>query len=322
MNKMLKLIILTFGIATTQAVAADSDNSAVEAVSAFEQLFGVIKGKRRNHVRGFCIAGELNPVDVSITEYSASPLFTGKAGVIGRLSHKDGYHSSPDNKPAQYGLGLSITTHTGEAHMMSMNTLDFFPVATPEVFTELMQAKVKGSAAVKAFKENSTDLQRFKAHMAKKNRVLTPYEGSTYNSINSFYLVNKEGKKTAVRWSFVPATEKTIVLPPSSSFYFENMQKNLEQGEIGWNMVLTIANPEDDVANPAIPWEGNHQQIIAAKLTISSIQREEEGKCESINFDPLILSSGFAPSEDPILKARRSIYAVSFGRRISERGVK
>jgi catalase len=38
---------------------------------------------------------------------------------------------------------------------MALNTLDFFPVATPEAFAELMYAKSQGSDAVKIFKEKN-----------------------------------------------------------------------------------------------------------------------------------------------------------------------
>ncbi|MEM0910316.1 MAG: catalase [Pseudomonadota bacterium] len=311
--------ILSSMLFSSHAVMAAESNTSVNTVNAFEQLFGVMEGKRRNHVRGFCFAGELTPVDGKITQYSKSAMFTGKSSVIGRLSHKDGYHSAPDNKPAHYGMGLSIQTSSGETHLMSMNTLDFFPVATPEAFAELMQAKVTGGPAVKAFKSKNKDLQRFKAHAAKNKKTLTPYEGTTYNSVNSFYLVNEQDEQTAIRWSFVPVQPQNIVLEPTESFFFENMQKNLSQHDISWDMVITIANPDDAVNNAALPWEGEHQQLTAARLKVLSIAKEEDGQCDNINYDPLVLSSGFKPSDDPLLQARSTSYAITFGKRLSEK---
>ncbi len=73
-----------------------------------------------------------------------------------------------------------------------------------------MHAKVAGSNAVKAFKQKNKDLQRFKAHEATKTKTLKPYEANTFNSVNSFYLVNSKAEKTAVRWSFVPPTTANI----------------------------------------------------------------------------------------------------------------
>lgn len=199
-----------------------------------------------------------------------------------------------------------------------MNTLDFFPVATPEEFAELTAAQATGGDAVKAFKTSSPDLQRYLAHHTKKDKRLRPYEGTAYNSINSFYLVGENKQKTAVRWSFVPSAPQAVVMEPKQDFFFENMQKNLSKGGVSWNMIITIANENDAVDNAAIPWGGDHLQINAATLKVRAISSEKEGNCDRINFDPLVLSSGFEPSADPLLAARRSSYATSFGRRLSE----
>jgi catalase len=199
-----------------------------------------------------------------------------------------------------------------------MNTLDFFPVATPEAFAQLMHAKAIGGDAVRKFKSENTDLQRFKAHVATKSNVLLPYEGSTYNSINSFYLVNDAIERTAVRWSFIPSRKQELVIEKSENFFFRNLTENLAKNEVAWNMVITIANSDDVVDNAALPWIGDHQTYVAAKLIIKSISKEQNGKCDLINFDPLVLAPGFEPSEDPLLKARRNTYAIGFGKRISE----
>ena len=313
------LILSSTILLSFPTMASDIYQEAQGMVDSFEKKFGVTKGKRRNHTKGFCFEGELVPTDQAIVNYSSSSIFNKPSTVIGRLSHKGGNNTAPDNKPAEYGMGLKITTHTNETHSMAMNTLDFFPVATPEAFAELMRAKAAGGNAVKAFKAKNKDLQRFKAHMATKNKTLTPYEGATYNSINSFYLVDASGNKQAVRWAFIPSEKQKIVMEPKANFFFENMQSNLNNHEISWNMVITFANDEDDINNPAIRWEGKHKQIVAATLKVTSISSEQDGKCDSVNYDPLILSKGFEPSEDRMLLARRASYAISFSKRISEK---
>lgn len=313
-----KTITLALLLATAPSAFADNTGTATDGINTFEKLFGVTEGKRRNHTKGFCFSATLIPKNQNIQQYSNSNLFTENAQVIGRLSHKGGKYLAADNKPGEYGMGLSITTASNESHLMSMNTLDFFPVATPEAFAELMRAKVAGSAAVKAFKQGNKDLQRFKAHQATKTKTLKPYEANTFNSVNSFYLVNDKGVKTAVRWAFVPQRQQALVVTPAHDFLFDNLQKNLASNSVTWDMVISFSNPEDDINNAAIAWQGKHQQIVAAELTIDAIQSEQTGKCDLINFDPLVLSTGFAPSADPLLQARRNAYAVSFGRRLAE----
>ena len=239
--------------------------------------------------------------------------------MIGRLSHKGGKNVPADSKPAHYGMSLSISGPSNSLHLMSMNTEDFFPVATPEEFIALLRAKATSKAATKAFKAGNADLQRYAAHHSKKPKVLTPYEGTTYNSVNSFYLVTKEGAKTAIRWSFVPASNQSIVLEPAQDFFYQNMQKNLNDHEIVWDMVVTIANQDDVVDNASLPWTGPHKQITAAKLKVASISTEQQGQCDDINYDPMVVAAGFEPSNDPLLQARRDIYAVAFGKRLGEK---
>lgn len=39
--------------------------------------------------------------------------------------------------------------------------------------------------------------------------------------------------------------------------------------------------------------------------------------CEPVNFDPLIMADGIAPTNDPILLFRSPAYAVSYAKRLS-----
>lgn len=323
-KQMLIVLLLSAGafLATAQPKPIRNNVAvklATSTVDAFEKVFGVTKGKRRNHTKGFCFSAELVPLDSEIQAYSNSPLFQHPSKVIGRLSHKGGNPEAADHTPAEYGMGLSISNQFAGTHIMAMNTLDFFPVSTPEDFAELMKAKAIGKPAVKAFLKRSAEMQRFKAHAGKKDKTLLAYEGSTYNSLNSFYLVNEQGEKTAVRWSFEPAGKRQIVVEPKQDFFFENLQQNLQQGEVAWNMRVIFASPNDDINNAAIPWSKENKNVLAAKLMVKDISSEQNGRCHDINFDPLTLSQGFAASDDPILHARRPSYAVSFGRRMAEK---
>jgi len=292
---------------------------AHESVDSFERLFGVSKGKRRNHTKGFCFTATLSPVNPEIKRYSKSMLFKKESSVIGRLSHKGGNNNAADNKPGQYGMALSISTADSQTHQMSMNTLDFFPVSTPEAFLELMKAKHLGKDALRLFKKKYPEIKEFKAHMAKKDKSLKPYEDIRFNSVNSFYLVDEKGIKTAFRWSFIPNSNHGINVDTTHDFFFQNIKQSLKSGSVSWNMQVTLANPSDVVDDAAKLWLGKHKEITAARLILSSVASEKNGQCEQINFDPLILSSGIEPSKDPILHARSQVYAVGFGRRVSEK---
>jgi hypothetical protein len=54
-------------------------------------------------------------------------------------------------------------------------------------------------------------------------------------------------------------------------------------------------------------------------LTIDHIESEAPGNCRDVNFDPLVLPFGIAPSDDPLLSARSAAYSQSFTRRAGEK---
>ena len=300
------------------AYAESVDEAAASIVESFENMFGVTEGKRRNHTKGFCFEAEFIPAESAIRSYTVSPIFTQTSRVVGRLSHSGGNDTAADDKPGDYGLAIRIAPDDN-VYIISANTLDFFPVSTPQAFAELMRAKAKGKEAVEAFAAKNPEFQAFKAHHSKRDKTLRPFEGSTYNSINSFYLIDDEGKRTAVRWSFVPTIEQEVVLAPTSDFFFENMQANLDAKGIVWDIIATIANDDDVIDNATIPWKGDRQKITVAKLKILSISTDQDGECDTINFDPSVLGEGLEPSEDPLLAARTIAYAISAGKRLSEK---
>jgi catalase len=53
-------------------------------------------------------------------------------------------------------------------------------------------------------------------------------------------------------------------------------------------------------------------------LTLDRVEAEEFSPATDINFDPLTLPAGMAPSDDPVLSARSAVYARSFTRRTGE----
>jgi len=317
---MFKRILLVGSLAFVAApVAAQNNFDVVDSFAAFEELFGVTEGKRRNHTKGFCIEGELEPMDSAVKMYSSSSLFTGNSSVIARVSHKGGKANPADDKYGLLGMAMQITTPANGLHVIAMNTEHFFPVATSEAFIELLRAKKAGPEASKAFAAKHPELKAYKAYHSALDKSLKPYEGTTYNSVNTFYLVNEAGEKTAMRFSFHPSGETGLVVDTHPNFFLENMQSNISKGGVSWDMVITLANPGDAVVDPSKQWTGDHKEITAARFTVTNAMSETDGRCDAINFDPTVLSEGFAVSEDPMLKVRSMIYALGVGKRLSKK---
>lgn len=298
---------------------AQGDFDTEGGFATFEKLFGVTEGKRRNHTKGFCVEGVFTPVDDAIRDYSSSPLFAGTSKVTARVSHKGGKPDPADDKFGMLGISLEITTPDDDLHVMALNTEHFFPVATGEAFIELLRAKIAGADATQVFAAEHPSLKVYKAYHSALDKTLRPYEGTTYNSVNAFYLVDETGEKTAMRFSLRPSGEAGIVVEPHPDFFLDNMQANIARGPVSWDMVVTLANPGDPIADPSAQWTGDHTEIVAARFTANAAMSEDDGQCDEINFDPTVLSEGFEPSEDPMLEIRSLIYALGVTKRLSEK---
>jgi catalase len=85
-----------------------------------------------------------------------------------------------------------------------------------------------------------------------------------------------------------------------------------------WRLVLTVGRPGDPTNDATVPWPTDREHVDAGVLTVMALQGEDTGACRDINFDPLVLPTGIAASDDPLLSARSAAYSQSFTRREGE----
>ena len=81
---------------------------------------------------------------------------------------------------------------------------------------------------------------------------------------------------------------------------------------------MTVGQPGDVTDDATIPWPQGREQVDVGTLTLDSVESEDTSPARDINFDPLVLPAGMAPSNDPLLSARSAIYSQSFTRRAGE----
>lgn len=84
-----------------------------------------------------------------------------------------------------------------------------------------------------------------------------------------------------------------------------------------WDMWIAIGEPGDSEDNPTIAWPQERKQVKVGTLTISAAMPQAGAACEKINYDPLVMADGIAPSNDPILRFRSPAYGLSFAKRLS-----
>jgi catalase len=104
-----------------------------------------------------------------------------------------------------------------------------------------------------------------------------------------------------------------------SDFLQKDLIQRLGQGALRWDLIITLAQAGDKSNDATKAWPANRQTINAGTLVINrATPQQQQGPCNDINFDPLILPDGIAASDDPILNARSSAYARSYNLRTRE----
>ena len=205
-----------------------------------------------------------------------------------------------------------------------MLNLPVFPDNSPQGFYDRLLASKTVPATGKPDPEVLSAF--LKAHpetaaamaLIKKHPPTGGLADSTFSGLNTFYLVDDEGKRTPVRWSLVPLQAALPARPAGDNALFDALIRQIRSVPLQWRLMLTVGEPGDPLLDATLPWPPGRRTIDAGTLTLTRIDTERTGNARDINFDPLVLPVGIEPSDDPLLSARSTVYAASYRARTGE----
>ncbi len=124
-----------------------------------------------------------------------------------------------------------------------------------------------------------------------------------------------------MRWQFVPQDgEKQLsneeLKTAGPNFLEQALISRAQQGPVRWNMVVSIGEAGDPEDNPTLAWPETRKKVVVGTLSIMAAIPQKGAECQRINFDPLVMADGIAPTNDPVLRFRSPAYAVSFAKRL------
>lgn len=320
------LLAAGIGLGAMPGAAAEQEVTAQQVVSAMEKAFGVTPGERRNHIKGTCAAGQFVGLPTA-TAYSRSALFSGQpVPVVARFSLAGGNPMAPDTARTPRGMALEFRLDGGALQHMTMINTPVFGAAQPKTFFDQLLAMQPDPATgkpdpekLKAFRASHPD-SLAQAKFLEEHNPPASFANSGYFGLHTFRFVDRDGRTTPVRWRFVPqdgehplSDEELKTLP--ADFLERRLIERARQAPLRWDMVLTIGRPEDPQNDPSRTWPEDRQQVKVGTLTIDSATPQKGAACEKINYDPLVMADGIAPSDDPVLHFRSPSYAISFAKR-------
>jgi catalase len=314
---------------TLGAQDANTDVTAPQMIDAFEGTFGVHPGQRRNHIKGTCAAGEfVGTTDTA--KLSRSILFSGKTvPVIARFSLGGGSPEVPDAAPAPRGMALEFHLPGGALQHITMIDAPVFAAASPASFRDAIVASKPDP------KTGQPDPEKLKAYVAahpdamalgkwsSQHAPTANYYQATYYSIHTFKFIDAKGTEHPVKWRFVPHDGTKEMTPAEMKaaphdFLEKNLIDRTRTGPAQWDMVVYVGEPGDPQDDPTLAWPETRKHFVAGTLSITQATPQQKGvACEPINFNPLVMADGIAPTNDPILLFRSPAYAVSYAKRFA-----
>jgi catalase len=293
----------------------------------FQEVFGVHPGFRRNHAKGLCVGGYFESNGQGARLSKASVFEPGRVAVTGRFSLAGGQPFAADGPAAVRGFGLRFEPRYGGQWRTAMVDIPVFAVGTPEGFyDQLLASKIDPATG----KPDPAKMTAFLAAHPETVRAITiikakpfssGFANATFNGLNVFRFTNAAGDTTPVRWSMVPVdafAPEGQAAAHNKNYLFDALIARVRRGPVQWHLILTIGEPGDSTDDATLAWPYTREHLDVGTLTIDSVVDEAHGSCRDINFDPLVLPNGIAPSDDPLLSARSAVYSQSFTRRAGE----
>ncbi|MDC8012073.1 catalase family peroxidase [Tahibacter soli] len=303
--------------------------TAQRMTDAIEAIGAPHPGFRRAHAKGVCVYGTFRANGAAVALSSARVFAQKETPVLGRFSIAGGDPHGADAKARVRSLALLLRTDDGQEWRTAMNSFPFFPVATPEGFHAQSLASAPDPktgkpdpAKLAAFVAQYPEVKKFQAWAAS-----APWSNSwgntEYNGVNAFVFTAADGSARYVRWSMRPQLpfaplESAQRDQADADFLADDLNARLIAAPLAWDMVLTIAAPGDAVNDASQAWPDDRERVVAGTLELTRAEPQASGRCRDVNYDPLILPTGIAGSDDPILAARSAVYSQSFNRRERE----
>jgi catalase len=292
----------------------------------FEQAAGLHPGFRRNHAKGVCVSGFFDSNANGVRLSKAVVFESGRAPVIGRFSLNGGNPSIVDRPDAVRGLGLQFSPSNGEVWRTAMVNVPVFPVRTPEAFYENILATKPDPATGKPDPARVKEFLERHPETAAALKIITSqppssgFANTTFHGLHAFRVTNAAGASVPVRWILTPPQpfEAAGPAPDDKNYLFNDLIAQIHRQPLRWRLILIVGQPGDPTNDPSLPWPADRKQVDVGTLTLDHVESDDASAARDLNFDPLVLPAGIAPSDDPVLSARSAVYSQSYTRRSGE----
>ena len=295
-----------------------------QAVAAANEVFGRHPGHRALHAKGVLLKGTFTATPEAATLTRAAHMQGEPVPATIRVSNGSGDPDEPDYKPDVRGLAVKMYLPDGSRTDIVAQSAPRFPVHTPEAFLELLLAQKPGPAMawkLPAFLARHPEALTRLGPNLPALRPIESYATCTYYAVHAYHFLDAEGGTRFVRYTLLPDAGDVRIGPREAKrrgrdYLQDEIRSRVAAGPVRFTLELQIADPGDNVDDPASAWPKQRRRVRAGTLEITGLETERETGGDVLVFDPTRVVDGIELSNDSVLRFRERTYSESVAHRM------
>lgn len=291
-----------------------------EALAKIHARFGAHDGHRALHAKGIHCVGTFTATAEAATLTKAAHMSGEPTKALVRFSNGGGDPTVPDYAPDVRGLAVSWQLPDGTRTDMLNQTLPHYAFPDQEGFLDALAISKPGPRALLRLPGFLLRYPRAAREFPEVNRILglrLNFWAHQYFPFHSVKWVDADGGSRFVRYRWLPRVEESS-LPMAEAkrlgrdYLFDALRAKLEREPIHMDLEVRIATDDDDPHSPSSKWPDDRRRVIVGTLEVTAVNDDAD---DSIVYDPMRLTDGIEPSDDPVLHFRPPVYSLSHARR-------
>jgi catalase len=297
-----------------------------QLVEAMRALAGSHPGFRPAHAKGIICSGTFRGSPEARRVSRATHLQGQAVPTVIRFSNASGNPDVHDGLANTRALSVKFQLPDGQSADVLANSIEGFPVRTPEDFLAFLRAQLPDPAtgqpvpdAVPRFLDSHPTARAFIARLMQKP-VPASYGQASYHAEHAFLFTAADGTSRFGRYRWMPEAGEAYLSPDeastrSANFLREELESRLRNGPVVFRLLVQLAGESDPTDDVTALWPADRPLVELGRLEVTGISPTGAADERRLVFDPTNLTDGIELSADPILLVRSAAYAISYDHR-------
>jgi catalase len=291
-----------------------------EALDIIHSRFGAHDGHRALHAKGIHCVGTFTATPEAAKLTRAAHMSGTPVPVKVRFSNGGGDPTVPDYAPDVRGLAVGFQLPDGTRTDILSQTIPHFPFRDQEGFLDTLRITTPGLRAVLRLPGFLARYPRAARQLPEANRVLgkrISFAAHRYFPFHAVKWVDADGGSRFIRYTWQPTVQESSLSKAEAKqlgrdYLFDGLRERLAEKPVRMNLEVQVAGDGDHPDDPSEEWPDDRQRLVVGTLEVTAVDDDAD---DGIIFDPMKLTDGIEPSDDPVLHFRSPVYGLSYSRR-------